>query len=138
MAIEVFKAAFPDCASPRISYNLSFPEACAKHITEEYPKARIYAIVSGTLSARSNAVQQLKKGLGKDRVVGIRRGVRSHTFLSEVLEIMQEVVRVNADLIVTLGAGSLTDAAKLIVLVRARRRRASPLLREVLILMSQQ
>ena len=51
------------------------------------------------------------------KAVGTRHGMTPHTLWSEVLEIVQDAKDVEADLLVTLGAGSLTDAAKIIALV---------------------
>lgn len=43
--------------------------------------------------------------------------MQSHTLWSEVLEIVHDARRVEADLLLTLGAGSLTDGAKVVALV---------------------
>lgn len=43
--------------------------------------------------------------------------MQSHTLWSEVLEIAEEARNAKADLILTLGAGSLTDGAKIVALV---------------------
>ncbi|KAJ9268443.1 hypothetical protein DTO212C5_5405 [Paecilomyces variotii] len=43
--------------------------------------------------------------------------MKSHTLWSEVVEIVTDARAVNADLLVTLGAGSLTDGAKLVALL---------------------
>jgi alcohol dehydrogenase class IV len=43
--------------------------------------------------------------------------MQSHTLWSEVLEIVEDARNVQADLLLTLGAGSLTDGAKIIALV---------------------
>ncbi|KIW09423.1 hypothetical protein, variant [Verruconis gallopava] len=45
--------------------------------------------------------------------------MKPHTYWSEVLEIADECRACNADLIITLGAGSLTDAAKIVSLALA-------------------
>ena len=41
-----------------------------------------------------------------------------HTLWSEILEITRDARRLEVDLIVTLGGGSLTDAAKVVAMVR--------------------
>ena len=43
--------------------------------------------------------------------------MKPHTLWSEVLEVTQDALEKDADLLITLGAGSLTDAAKIVVLV---------------------
>ncbi|KAK9655933.1 hypothetical protein HCH54_000621 [Aspergillus fumigatus] len=45
--------------------------------------------------------------------------MQSHTLWSEVLEIVHDARRVEADLLLTLGAGSLTDGAKVVALALA-------------------
>jgi alcohol dehydrogenase class IV len=55
--------------------------------------------------------------LGAEKVVGRRIGMQSHTLWSEVLEIVEEARSAQVDLLLTLGAGSLTDGAKIIALV---------------------
>ena len=49
--------------------------------------------------------------------------MKSHTFISEVLEIVQDAGKVEGgvDLIVTMGGGSLTDAGKIVALVSCSR-----------------
>jgi alcohol dehydrogenase class IV len=43
--------------------------------------------------------------------------MKPHTLWSEILEIVAEARSSKADLLLTLGAGSLTDAAKIVSLV---------------------
>jgi len=50
-------------------------------------------------------------------VVGVKKGMRPHTPWTQIIEIANEARAENADCIITLGAGSLTDGAKLVVLV---------------------
>ena len=69
------------------------------------------------MSRNTDHVQQLRQVLG-GKVVGLREGMTPHTLWSEVLEIAVECREKEVDLIVTLGAGSLTDGAKIVSLVR--------------------
>lgn len=43
--------------------------------------------------------------------------MQPHTLWSEILQVAEEAKKSNADLLITLGAGSLTDGAKIIALV---------------------
>ena len=61
-------------------------------------------------------MERLQNALG-DKVVGVRRGMTPHTLWSEILEVTKAAVDADADLLVTLGAGSLTDGAKIIATV---------------------
>jgi alcohol dehydrogenase class IV len=99
--------------TPSISYGLPFPEACAKHVRSTFGSSRVYIICSGTLSRNTNALQRLIDALGKDHVVGVRKGMAPHTLWSQIIEIVTEAREAKADCLVTLGAGSLTDGAKI-------------------------
>ena len=101
---------------PWISYGLPFPEACAKHVAETFKASKVYIIASGSLSRNTDHVKRLQEALG-DKVAGTRYGMKPHTLWSEILEVTADAKKVYADLLVTLGAGSLTDGAKIITTV---------------------
>jgi alcohol dehydrogenase class IV len=101
---------------PHISYNLPYDKACAKHVQKTFKAERVYVLASGSLCRNTEYVQKLQQALG-DRVAGLRKGMTPHTLWSEVLEVAHECRRLRADLIVTIGGGSLTDAAKIAGLV---------------------
>jgi alcohol dehydrogenase class IV len=61
-------------------------------------------------------LDDLKAALG-DKVVGVHIGMTPQTPWSEVLEITKDSRAANADLLITLGGGSLTDAAELVSFV---------------------
>ena len=102
---------------PKISYGLPFYEACRKHVQNTFQASRIYIISSASLAKNTEALAHLQSALG-DRVAGTRIGMRPHTQWGDILEIVQEAQNVKADLLITLGAGSLTDGAKIIALVK--------------------
>ena len=110
---ETFKPAFTDRPSPRISYGLHFPEAAAKHVKETFHASRVYIIASKSLSTNTDALERLKAALG-DRTVGVRIGIGSHTPIADIVDIIAEVRPLEVDCLITLGAGSLTDGAKLV------------------------
>jgi alcohol dehydrogenase YqhD (iron-dependent ADH family) len=109
---ETYHPAFPYQSKPHISTGLPFPVTCAHHISNTYHASRAYIIVSNSIS-QTAAFADLQKALG-DRIVGVRKGIKPHTPWDDVLEIIQDVRDKAADIIITLGAGSLTDGAKLI------------------------
>lgn len=121
---ETYRLAFPGTEYPYISHGLPFPEACAKHVNDTFKASRVYIIASGSLSKNTDHVKQLQEALG-GKIVGIRGGMTPHTRWSEVLEIAEECRKTQADLIVTLGAGSLTDGAKIVSLVSSNARSKS-------------
>lgn len=124
---EIYRAAFAPGKSPHpspyISYGLPYPEACAKHVGQTFESSRIYILASGTLSRNTDALAKLASTI-RDRVsdckvVGVRKGVKSHSHYSDILEIAKEAEEGKADCLITLGAGSLTDAAKMVSLALA-------------------
>lgn len=113
---EVFREAFSNAPGPHISYNLPLDQACAKHVVNTFAAERVYILASGSLCRNTKYVQQLQQALGS-QVVGTRQGMTPHTLWSECLEVAEECRTLRADILVTLGAGSLTDAAKIVALV---------------------
>lgn len=104
-------------ASPYVSYGLPYQESCAKHVKETFGASRVYIIASGSLSRNTDKVDKLIDALGKDNVVGVKKGLTPHTPWSEILQITAEAREAKADCVVTIGAGSVTDGSKLVVLV---------------------
>ena len=107
--------------SPYVSYGRPYQESCAKHIRETFHASKVYIIASGSLARNTDEVDTLIDAIGKDSVVGVRKGMTPHTPWSEILAITAECRAGQADCVVTLGAGSMTDGAKLVVLVRQHR-----------------
>lgn len=117
MATETYRPAFtPNTGNPYISYGLSYLESCVEHVTNTFKASKVYIIASRSLSNDTDALQRLQDALS-EKVAGVRVGMKSHTYWSEVLEVARACRNCEADLIVTLGAGSLTDAAKIVSLV---------------------
>ncbi|OAG39979.1 hypothetical protein AYO21_05852 [Fonsecaea monophora] len=131
---EVYRPAFTDppgtnlagipvsnlkLSSPYVSYGLPYQEACAKHVRETFNASRVYIVASGTLSRETDRLDRLVEAIGRDKVVGIKKGMTPHTPWSEILQITAEARESNADCLVTLGAGSITDGAKMVTLALA-------------------
>ncbi|KAF4612823.1 hypothetical protein G7Y89_g15550 [Cudoniella acicularis] len=109
---ETYQPAFPPSQKPHISTGIPFPLACAHHIQHTFHASKVYTIVSASISKTANFTA-LQEVLG-EKIVGVRRGIKPHTPWEDVLEIVKEIRERGADVIVTLGAGSLTDGAKVI------------------------
>lgn len=105
--------AFDSKSTPVISHSRPFPELCLKQIQEHFQCSRVYIIASRSLSKNTSSLEDLKSALGS-RVAGVRIGISPHTPIPEIVDILAEVKALNIDCIVTLGAGSLTDGAKLV------------------------
>ncbi|KAE8375085.1 alcohol dehydrogenase [Aspergillus bertholletiae] len=114
--METLRTAFADRPRPLLSYGIPFETAAAKHINDLFYASRVYIICSGSLSRNTDVLDRLRASIGKDKIVGTRIGMKSHTYWSEVLEIVYEARNCDADLILTIGGGSLTDGAKVVTL----------------------
>ncbi|GKU08451.1 unnamed protein product, partial [Fusarium langsethiae] len=110
---ETCKPAFEKSSTPRVSYGFPFPEAALAHCQDDLSSSRVYVICSKTLASKTDALQRLSSALGS-RIVGTRIGISPHTPLAEVAETVQHAEGLGIDSIVTLGAGSITDAAKIV------------------------
>ncbi|KAF2099725.1 Dehydroquinate synthase-like protein [Rhizodiscina lignyota] len=114
---EQYFLAVPPNPRPHVSTGLAFTTACAHHVENTFKASRVYMIVSKSISGTENFVSLEKALSGK--VVGVRRGIRQHVPWDDVVEVAKDVHDRDADLIVTLGAGSLTDGAKVVSLAVA-------------------
>ena len=114
---ETFRPAFPERAKPpynRVSYGLSFQASCAKHVKETFKSRRAYVVASTSLSKQTSHVKDLEAALG-DNHAGTWIGIRPHTPWEDLVPIINDMREKSADLLITLGGGSLTDGAKVIV-----------------------
>jgi hypothetical protein len=103
--------------NPDVSYGLPYYESCAKHIADTFKASKVYIVASKSLCANTDKLDTLIDAIGKDKVVGTRKGITPHTPWSEILQITKECRDAKVDCLVTLGAGSITDGCKLVVLV---------------------
>ncbi|KAJ4423245.1 hypothetical protein N0V82_002106 [Gnomoniopsis sp. IMI 355080] len=121
MAQETIKRFDPSQDFPIITYGLPYPEALSRQLSNTLHCSRPFIIASNSLAKKTDALERLNTSLnsGHVKIVGTRVGMRPHTYYSEVLEVAREVKASGADCVVTVGGGSLTDAAKAIVLMLA-------------------
>ena len=100
--------------TPLISHGLPYHEACRLHVDSTWKCKRVYLLLSASLVRNTEVRDQFQTALGA-KIVGCRIGMRPHTLWSEVLETVNEMRPLEVDCIISVGAGSLTDAIKLIV-----------------------
>ncbi|TVY86168.1 U3 small nucleolar RNA-associated protein, partial [Lachnellula willkommii] len=74
-------------------------------------------VQASTVYSGADNFTQLKKALG-DKIVGTRFGFKPHSPWDDLVETANNIQKTGADLIITLGAGSLTDGVKVITFVR--------------------
>ena len=83
---------------------------------KRFHAGKAFVIASTSLARQTDKVDRLKAALGA-KLVGIRIGVKPHTYMSEVVEVINDVRRLDGDIIITIGGGSVIDAAKLVAFV---------------------
>jgi len=79
---------------------------------------RVFLMVSGTLNRTTDEIDKLRRALG-NKCVGTFDRMPPHTPRSAVIAAADQAREARADLIVTLGGGSITDGAKAVQLCLA-------------------
>ena len=80
--------------------------------------ARAFLMVSGTLNRETSVIETIRRALGP-RCVGTFDAMPPHTPRSAVISAANQARDAGADLIVTVGGGSITDGAKAVQLCLA-------------------
>ena len=96
----------------RIAYGTAFTEALSREL-ELTGARKVYVLASGTLARTTDALDRLRAVLG-GRCVGVFTRMGAHTPRIDVVAAANEARAAGADLLLTLGGGSITDAAKLV------------------------
>jgi maleylacetate reductase len=76
---------------------------------------RVFLLVSKSLNTQTDEIQKIAAALGS-RLAAVFDGIQPHVPRSNVLAAASAAREVNADLVVTVGGGSVTDAGKIIPL----------------------
>ncbi|MEK9721374.1 MAG: iron-containing alcohol dehydrogenase, partial [Quisquiliibacterium sp.] len=98
----------------RVVFGTPYVQAsCA--IAQELNARRVFVLASRTLNRTTDLVAQLCAALG-DRYCGTFDEVPAHTPREPVIAAANRAREMGADLIVSLGGGSQTDAAKVVQL----------------------
>jgi maleylacetate reductase len=87
-------------------------------LTQKRGAERVFLMVSGTLNRTTDEIDQLRRALG-NKCVGTFDSMPAHTPRSAVIAATDQAREARADLIVTLGGGSITDGAKAVQLCLA-------------------
>ena len=98
-----------------------FGRPAAETVAEEARRTgaeRVFVMASGTLNRSTEEVAKLRRALG-NRCAGVFDRMPPHTPRQSVIEAAAMARDAGADLIVTLGGGSVTDAAKAVELCLA-------------------
>jgi maleylacetate reductase len=100
---------------------VSFGHPAAETLAEETRRCgaeRVFLMVSGTLNRTTDEIARVRSALG-NRVAGIFDRMPPHTPRAAVIEAANMARDAGADLIVTVGGGSMTDGAKAVQLCLA-------------------
>src|SRR4051812_44780084 len=101
---------FPPMES--VVYGRPFAEALREQV-EQSGANSVFLLTSGTLSRETDMVGQLRQALG-NRLAGVFARIGAHTPRVDVVSAANAARKAGADLLVTLGGGSVTDAAKMV------------------------
>ena len=82
---------------------------------KNYDANRVFLLASGTLNRNTDEIDKIRRSLG-NKCVGEFFDMSPHTPRKDVIAATKLAMEKTADLIVTFGGGSLTDAAKAIAL----------------------
>src|SRR6266404_5782483 len=103
---------FPEMES--VVFGKPFVEALVPEVDRVEARA-VFVLASGTLARETDTVDRLRGMLG-NRLAGVCVKIGAHTPRTDVVAAANAAREANADLIVTLGGGSVTDAAKMVAL----------------------
>jgi len=78
-------------------------------------KSRIFLMVSGTLNRDTDEIEKIRTALG-GRYAGTFDAMPAHTSRQAVVAASEQARKLEADLIITVGGGSVTDGAKAVQL----------------------
>src|SRR3954462_12928171 len=103
---------FPPMES--VVYGRLFAEAAKEQVDRSGANA-VFLLASGTLNRETDMVQQLRNALG-NRLAGVHARIGAHTPLTDVVVAANAARAAGADLLLTLGGGSVTDASKMVAI----------------------
>jgi maleylacetate reductase len=87
-------------------------------VVKAHGAERVFLMVSGTLNRQTDEVESVRRALG-NKCVGTFDKMPAHSPRSAVITAAAQAREAKADLIVTLGGGSITDGAKAVQLCLA-------------------
>lgn len=96
----------------RVIYGTPFEAALAAE-AERLDARAVYVLASGTLARETDTLEGLRRALG-NRLAGVCTHIGAHTPRVDVVTAANEARAAKADLLVTAGGGSVTDASKMV------------------------
>src|SRR5215831_7774171 len=99
-------------AMEHIVFGKPFAEALAQEVDRLEARA-VFILASGTLARTTDTTERLREILG-NRIAGVSAKIGSHTPRTDVVDAANAAREASADLLLTVGGGSVTDAAKMV------------------------
>jgi maleylacetate reductase len=96
----------------RVIYGIPLAEALADEVKRLDSQA-VYVMASGTLTRETDVIAGVRDVLG-NRVAGVCSSIGAHTPRVDVVAAANEARAAKADVLLTVGGGSVTDAAKMV------------------------
>jgi maleylacetate reductase len=97
---------------------VTFGKPAAEAVAEQAKRLdanRVFLMVSGTLNRATDEIEKVRRALG-NHCVGVFAGMPPHTPRHAVIAAAEQAREAGADLIATVGGGSITDGAKTVQL----------------------
>lgn len=100
-----------------IVYGVPAADAIAQ-VVERLGHQRVFLMASGTLSRKTDEISKITDALGS-RLVNCFSSMPAHTPRGAVIDAVQQAKEARADVVLTVGGGSVTDAGKAVQLCLA-------------------
>jgi maleylacetate reductase len=101
---------YPDM--DRVIYGRPFADVLGAEVDRLEARA-VYVLASGSLARDTDVVAKIRGVLG-NRCAGVTAKIGAHTPRTDVVEAANAAREAHADLVLTVGGGSVTDAAKMV------------------------
>jgi maleylacetate reductase len=96
----------------RVIYGVPLAEALAQEV-ERIGANAVFVLASGTLERQTDVVRRVRSVLG-NRLAGVCAKIGAHTPRTDVVAAANAARAAGADALLTVGGGSVTDAAKMV------------------------
>jgi maleylacetate reductase len=96
----------------RVIYGIPLDEALSQEI-ERIGASAIYVLASGTLARQTDVIDRVRSVLG-NKLAGVCARIGAHTPRTDVVAAANAAREARADALLTVGGGSVTDAAKMV------------------------
>ncbi len=98
-------------AIQEVFYGKSAQDSLQEIISSQDGKKRIVFVTNTSLTKKGGLADQVKIALG-DSLAGELQGLKAHSPRADVMSLMKLLKKTKADMVVTLGGGSVCDATK--------------------------